>query len=191
MTCIDLHHFFFIAWRKEASPTRNRNIYNYCCMSISILHKLSLLFLLVLPPRSKSDRHRLSRKSAKKPENWEEKTAVQKREHAKNFAFGKGLFLTDIDRHSTSIKKMQKSPKNWENVGAWTSYSYLTHARKKVIFFYIERYGNDLHRPTLSFFHRMAGRKVLHENRNLFAAWLFWWSCRIIKRKQRRNNRNK
>ncbi len=47
-----------------------------------------------------------------------EKTAVQKREHAKNFAFGKGLFLTDIDRHSTSIKKMQKSPKNWENVGA-------------------------------------------------------------------------
>ena len=106
MTCIDLHHFFFIAWRKEASPTRNRNIYNYCCMSISILHKLSLLFLLVLPPRSKSDRHRLSRKSAKKPENWEEKTAVQKREHAKNFAFGKGLFLTDIDRHSTSIKKI-------------------------------------------------------------------------------------
>ena len=99
-----------------------------------------------------------------------EKTAVQKREHAKNFAFGKGLFLTDIDRHSTSIKKMQKSPKNWENVGAWTSYSYLTHARKKVIFFYIERYGNDQHRPTLSFFHRMAGRKVLHENRNLFAA---------------------
>ena len=135
MTCIDLHHFFFIAWRKEASPTRNRNIYNYCCMSISILHKLSLLFLLVLPPRSKSDRHRLSRKSAKKPENWEEKTAVQKREHAKNFAFGKGLFLTDIDRHSTSIKKMQKSPKDWENVGRCTSYTYFTHARKKVIFF--------------------------------------------------------
>ena len=48
-----------------------------------------------------------------------EKTAVQKRKHAKNFSlFGKGLFLTYIDRHSTYIKKMQKSPKNWENVGA-------------------------------------------------------------------------
>ena len=53
MTNIALHYLFFIAWRKEASPTRNRNIYNYCCMSISILHKLSLLFLLVLPPFQK------------------------------------------------------------------------------------------------------------------------------------------
>ena len=32
--------------------------------------------------------------------------------------FGKGLQTTDIDRHLTYIKKMQKSPKNWENVGA-------------------------------------------------------------------------
>ena len=32
--------------------------------------------------------------------------------------FGKGLQTTDIDLHSTYIKKMQKSPKNWENVGA-------------------------------------------------------------------------
>ena len=62
-----------------------------------------------------------------------EKKAVQEMEHAKNFQiFGKGLFLTDIDRHSTYIKKMQKSPKNWENVGRCTSYTYFTHARKKV-----------------------------------------------------------
>ena len=46
--------------------------------------------------------------------------------------FGKGLQTTDIDRHSTYIKKMQKSPKNWENVGRCTSYTYFTHARKKV-----------------------------------------------------------
>ena len=65
-----------------------------------------------------------------------EKTAVQKRKHAKKFSlFGKGLQTTDIDLHSTYIKKRAKSPKNWEDVGALTSYSYLTHARKKVIFF--------------------------------------------------------
>ena len=94
-----------------------------------------------------------------------EKTAVQKMEHAKNFAFGKGLQTTDIDLHSTYIKKVQKSPKNWENVGRCTSYPYFTHARKKVkIFFYIERYGNDLHRPTSFLFSSPGGKKLLpHE----------------------------
>lgn len=48
-----------------------------------------------------------------------EKKAVQEMEHAKKFSlFGKGLQTTDIDLHSAYIKKMQKSPKNWENVGA-------------------------------------------------------------------------
>ena len=48
-----------------------------------------------------------------------EKTAVQKRKHAKKFSlFGKGLQTTDIDLHSTYIKKRAKSPKNWEDVGA-------------------------------------------------------------------------
>ena len=94
-----------------------------------------------------------------------EKTAVQKMEHAKNFAFGKGLQTTDIDLHSTYIKKVQKIPKNWENVGRCTSYPYFTHARKKVkIFFYIERYGNDLHRPTSFLFSSPGGKKLLpHE----------------------------
>ncbi len=72
------------------------------------------------------------------------------------------MFLTDIDRHSTYIKKMQKSPKDWENVGRCTSYTYFTHARKKVIFFYIERYGNDLHRPTSFLFHRLEERSFSH-----------------------------
>ena len=94
-----------------------------------------------------------------------EKTAVQKMEHAKNFAFGKGLQTTDIDLHSTYIKKVQKSPNNWENVGRCTSYPYFTHARKKVkIFFYLERYGNDLHRPTSFLFSSPGGKKLLpHE----------------------------
>ena len=70
---------------------------------------------------------------------------------------------TDIDLHSTYIKKVQKSPKNWENVGRCTSYPYFTHARKKVkIFFYIERYGNDLHRPTSFLFHRLEERSFSH-----------------------------
>ena len=44
-----------------------------------------------------------------------EKKAVQEMEHAKKFSlFGKGLQTTDIDLHSTYIKKVQKSPKNWE-----------------------------------------------------------------------------
>lgn len=63
-----------------------------------------------------------------------EKSAVQKMEHKKFSLFGKGLQTTDIDPHSTCIKKMQKSPKNWENVGRCTSYTYFTHARKKVKF---------------------------------------------------------
>ena len=41
-----------------------------------------------------------------------EKTAVQKMEHAKKFSlFGKGLQTTDIDLHSTYIKKVQKARK--------------------------------------------------------------------------------
>ena len=61
-----------------------------------------------------------------------EKTAVQKRGTRKKISlFGKGLQTTDIDLHSTYIKKVQKSPKNWENVGRCTSYPYLTHGEKK------------------------------------------------------------
>ena len=71
MTYIDLHHFFFIAWRKEASPTRNRNIYKYCCMSIVISHKLSLLFLLVLPRSKKRPSPTVTKKVQKSPKNWE------------------------------------------------------------------------------------------------------------------------
>ena len=135
MTNIALHHFFFIAWRKEASPTRNRNIYNYCCMSISILHKLSLLFLLVLPPFQKRPSPTVTKKVQKSQKTGKKRRQCRKWNTQKIFAFGKGLQTTDIDLHSTYIKKVQKSPKNWENVGRCTSYTYFTHARKKVIFF--------------------------------------------------------
>ena len=47
-----------------------------------------------------------------------EKSAVQKMERKKFSLFGKGLQTTDIDLHSAYIKKVQKSPKNWGNVGA-------------------------------------------------------------------------
>ena len=61
-----------------------------------------------------------------------EKTAVQKREHAKKFSlFGKGLQTTDIDLHSTYIKKVQKSPKNWEvTVGDTHMYTLRTRGKK-------------------------------------------------------------
>lgn len=119
MTCIDLHHFFFHRLEERSfSHTKQKHLQLLLYVNQHLAQAFSFIFV-GFAPRSKSDRHRLSRKSAKKPENWEEKTAVQKRKHAKNFSlFGKGLFLTYIDRHSTYIKKMQKSPKNWENVGA-------------------------------------------------------------------------
>ena len=60
-----------------------------------------------------------------------EKTAVQKMKHAKNFAFWE-RFANDRHRPTFDLhQKTQKSPKNWENVGRCTSYTYFTHARKK------------------------------------------------------------
>ena len=119
-----------------------------------------------------------------------EKTAVQKRERKKFSLFGKGLQTTDIDLHSTYIKKVQKARK-LGNVGRCTSYPYFTHARKKVkIFFYIERYGNDLHPPTSFLFHRLEERSfshtkqkhlqlLLYVNRHLPQAFSFYfcWFC--------------
>jgi len=52
-----------------------------------------------------NDRHRLSpRKDG----------SAEKETRKKIPLFGKGLQTTDIDPHSTYIKKVQKSPKNWE-----------------------------------------------------------------------------
>lgn len=104
-------------------------------------------------------------KVQKSPKTGKKRRQCRKWNTQKIFAFGKGLQMTYIDLHSTYIKKVQKSPKNWENVGRCTSYPYFTHARKKVkIFFYIERYGNDLHRPTSFLFSSPGGKKLLpHE----------------------------
>lgn len=102
-------------------------------------------------------------KVQKSPKTGKKRRQCRKWNTQKIFAFGKGLQMTYIDLHSTYIKKVQKSPKNWENVGRCTSYPYFTHARKKVkIFFYIERYGNDLHRPTSFLFHRLEERSFSH-----------------------------
>ena len=93
MTCIDLHHFFFIAWRKEASPTRNRNIYNYCCMSIVISHKLSLLFLLVLPPFQKRPSPTVTKKVQKSQKTGKKRRQCRKGNTQKIFRFlGKVCF---------------------------------------------------------------------------------------------------
>ena len=97
-----------------------------------------------------NDRHRLSLTKSRQCRKW----------NAKKFSlFGKG-FANDLHRPTFDLhQKRQKSPKNWENVGRCTSYPYFTHARKKVKnFFYIERYVNDLHRPT-SFFHGVEERR--------------------------------
>ena len=90
---------------------------------------------------------------------------------SKNFCFlgkvCKRPTSTHIRPTSKKCKKARKTGRMWVHEPHIPT---LRTREKKVIFFYIERYGNDQHRPTLSFFHRMAGRKVLHENRNLFAA---------------------
>ena len=60
-----------------------------------------------------------------------EKTAVQKWNTQKISLFGKGLQTTDIDLHSTYIKKVQKSPKNWEvTVGDTHMYTLRTRGKK-------------------------------------------------------------
>ena len=55
--------------------------------------------------------------------------------------------MTYIDLHSTDIKKVQKSPKNWDvQVGAPHIHTLRTREKSK-FFSHIERYVNDLHRP--------------------------------------------
>ena len=84
-------------------------------------------------------------------------------EHAKNFCFWE-RFANDRHRPTLDLhQKSAKKPEKLGNAGRCTSYSYLTHARKKVKnFFYIERYGNDLHRPTSFLFHRLEERSFSH-----------------------------
>ena len=112
----DLHRptsFFFIAWRKEASPTRNRNIYNYCCMSISILHKLSLLFLLVLPPFQKRPSPTVTKKVQKSQKTGKKRRQCRKGNTQKNFRFlgkvCKRPTSTDIRPPSKRCKKARKT----------------------------------------------------------------------------------
>ena len=91
-----------------------------------------------------------------------EKSAVQKREHAKNFRF-----LGKVCKRpaSTYIRPTSKNAKKPEKLGECRSMYliYILYAREKKSknFFYIERYGNDLHRPT-SFFSWRGGKKILH-----------------------------
>ena len=129
---------------------------------------------------------------------------MQKWNTQKIFAFGKGLQTTDIDRHSTYIKKMQKSPKNWENVGAWTSYSYLTHARKKVIFFLHRKVWKWPTSPYIISFSSPGGKKLLpHETEtstiivvcqsSSSTSFLFYfcWFCLVPKSDRHRPSQKK
>ena len=92
-----------------------------------------------------------------------EKTAVQKRKHAKNFCFWERFA---DDRHRPTFDLHQKDAKKPEKLGKCRSMYliYILYAREKKSknFFYIERYGNDQHRPTLSFFHRLEERSFSH-----------------------------
>lgn len=94
-----------------------------------------------------------------------EKKAVQKREHAKKFSL-----LGKVCKRPTStyIRPTSKKCKKPEKLGKCRSMyliSILNTRREKVkIFFYIERYGNDLHRPTSFLFSSSGGKKLLpHE----------------------------
>ena len=129
-TCIDLHHFFFIAWRKEASPTRNRNIYNYCCMSISILNKLSLLFLLVLPPFQKRPSPTVTKKCKKARKLGRKDGSAEKGTRKKIFAFWERFAN---DRHRPTFDLHQKDAKKPEKLGECRCMNliFLPYAREK------------------------------------------------------------
>ena len=192
MTCIDLHHFFFIAWRKEASPTRNRNIYNYCCMSISILHKLSLLFLLVCPPFQKRPSPTVAKK-CKKARKLGRKDGSAEKGTRKKFRFWERFVF---DRHRPTFDLHQKDAKKPEKLGKCRSMYliYILYAREKKSknFFYIERYGNDLHRPTSFLFHRLEERSFSHTKQKPLCRLTFLVVLSYNKEKTTaENNRNK
>ena len=82
-----------------------------------------------------------------------EKSAVQKREHAKNFRFLGKVCKRPISTYIRPASKSAKKPEKLGGAGRCTSYTYFTHVRKKVNFSLYRRYGNDLHRPApFSFF---------------------------------------
>ena len=90
-----------------------------------------------------------------------EKTAVQKMERKKIFAFWERFAN---DRHRPTFGLHQKSAKKPEKLGKCRSMYLISilYAREKKVknFFYIERFANDLHRPT-SFFSWRGGKKIL------------------------------
>jgi len=72
------------------------------------------------------------------------------------------LQTTDIDLHSTCIKKHKKARKTGECRSMYLIYILYAREKKSKNFFYIERYGNDLHRPTSFLFHRLEERSFSH-----------------------------
>ena len=85
MTCIDLHHFFFHRLEERSfSHTKQKHLQLLLYVNQHLAQAFSFIFVgfAPVPKATVTDCHE---KSAKKPENWEEKTAVQKRKHAKNF----------------------------------------------------------------------------------------------------------
>ena len=83
-----------------------------------------------------------------------EKTAVQKMEHAKNFAFGKGLQTTDIDLHHFfhGVEERRFSIQKTEDGMLIQHTPNLTHRK---IFAFWERFANDRHRPTSTYIKKM------------------------------------
>ena len=95
-----------------------------------------------------------------------EKTAVQKRKHAKKFSlFGKGLQTTSTDFHQKSAKK----PEKLGSGGRRKSNTYLTHDRKKVIFF-----SHIKGTETTSFdFHLLLHQRVTELQTNILKKLLY------------------
>ena len=67
--------------------------------------------------------------------------------------------MTDIDLHQKDAKKPEKLGKCRS---MYLIYILYAREKKSKIFFYIERYGNDLHRPTSFLFHRLEERSFSH-----------------------------
>ena len=84
----DLHRptsfFFHRLEERSFSYTKQKHLQLLLYVNRHLPQAFSFIFVgfAPVPKATVTDCHE---KSAKKPENWEEKTAVQKRKHAKNF----------------------------------------------------------------------------------------------------------
>ena len=117
----DLHRptsfLFHRLEERSFSHTKQKHLQLLLYVNQHLAQAFSFIFVgfAPVPKATVTDCHEKVQKS---PKTGKKRRQCRKGNTQKISLFGKGLQTTDNDRHSTSIKKMQKSPKNWENVGA-------------------------------------------------------------------------